>query len=163
MFLELAPLPGSRPLLRSRLLLFRFPPEFAGGGIQASRLMEQLAARDVEMVALTAMPPDATAPTDELAFGGRVIRFRMPPSDILRDAALSLRAAFWLIAHPRWDVLHISGFSYFAVLPMLVAKALGHPVLLRGGRTDCVRTSRGKPRRGCSGSLPGVRSLSSRV
>jgi len=117
--------------VRSVLLLLRFPPEFAGGGIQASRLMEQLGARGVEMTALSAVPEDADAPRRENAFGGRVVRFAVPGSGLVRDVALSFCAGFWLLVHPRWDLLHVSSFSWFALLPMVVAKLYRRPVLIK--------------------------------
>ena len=43
--------------IRSVLLLFRFPPDFAGGSLQASRLMQRLTAdQGVEMSVLTQRP-----------------------------------------------------------------------------------------------------------
>ena len=108
--------------IRCTLLLLRFPPDFAGGGLQASRLMQQLAAHGVDMCVLTKRPESGEGARDERAFGGRVIRFRAPGSLWCRDVLLSLRAAWWLLIHSGWDLLHVSGFSYFGVLPLLVAK-----------------------------------------
>ena len=108
--------------VRSILLSFRFPPDFAGGGLQASRLMEKLGDLGVEVTALTKMPECGVAARDERDFGGRVVRFGTIGSLWLRDILLSLRAAWWLFAHPDWDLLHVSGFSYFAVLPVWLAK-----------------------------------------
>jgi len=122
---------SSRETVRSVLLLLRFPPEFAGGGIQASRLMEQLSERGVRVTALSAVPEDTPAPHREQAFGGEVVRFSLPGSGLVRDMALGVRAAWWLLLHPRWDLLHISSFSWFALLPMLVAKLRRRKILLK--------------------------------
>lgn len=113
------------------LLLFRFPPDFAGGGLQASRLMEQLAARGVEMRALTMISELAPGPARERAFGGEVIRFRVFGGLWGRDILLSLRAGWWLLTHSDWDLLHCSGFSYFGVIPLWVAKLKRRPVILK--------------------------------
>lgn len=113
------------------LLSLRFPPEYAGGGLQASRLMENLTGRGVEMTALSLVPEGASAPRRESAFGGRVIRFAVSGPGLVRDIGLSLRAGWWLLAHPRWDLLHVSSFSWFALVPMLVAKVFGRPVLVK--------------------------------
>jgi glycosyltransferase involved in cell wall biosynthesis len=117
--------------IRSVLLLFRFPPDFAGGGLQAARLMEQLAAQDVDMRVLTMRSERGRGPSRERAYGGDVTRFRVFGGRGGRDIMLSFRAAWWLLVHRDWDVLHISGFSYFGVLPLLVAKLKGRPVLVK--------------------------------
>jgi glycosyltransferase involved in cell wall biosynthesis len=117
--------------LRSILLLFAFPPDFAGGGLQASRLMDQLGTLDVDMRVLTARPESGAGARRERAFGGEVIRFRVFGGAWGRDLMLSLRAGWWLLVHSGWDLLHISGFSYFGVLPVLVAKLKGKPVLIK--------------------------------
>jgi len=116
--------------IRSVLLLSAFPPDFAGGGLQASRLMERLAGQGVEMCALTRMPDGIEAAREEPAFGGRVIRFPVFGGPRVRDVWLSLRAGWWLLRHD-WDVLHVSGFSYFGVLPVLVAGWRRRPVLIK--------------------------------
>jgi len=118
----------SRPL-RSIMLMYLFPPHFAGGSLQGSRLMEQLARRGVDVRVLTSMPDGMAAPVREHAFGGRVWRFRLPRRG--RTHWLGLRAALWLLIHRDWDVLHVHGYSYFAVLPILVAKLLGRPVIVK--------------------------------
>lgn len=117
--------------IRSVLLLFRFPPDFAGGGLQASRLMEQLGLRGVEMRALTKLPETGIGARRERAYGGEVIRFRVFGSLWARNVLLSIRAGWWLLAHSDWDLLHVSGFSYFGVLPLLVAKLKRRPVLIK--------------------------------
>ncbi len=117
--------------LRSVLLLFRFPPDFAGGGLQASRLMERLGAQGVEMRALTMAPDSVPAATRERAFGGEVRRFRVFGGPWTQDILLSLKAGLWLLLRSDWDLLHCSGFSYFGVLPVLVAKWKGRPVLIK--------------------------------
>lgn len=117
--------------IRSVLLLFRFPPDFAGGSLQASRLMERLAGRGVEMCALTKLPDVGTVPRDERAFGGRVVRFPVLGGLWARDILLSLQAGWWLLRNDDWDLLHISGYSYFGVLPLLVAKWKRRPVLIK--------------------------------
>jgi glycosyltransferase involved in cell wall biosynthesis len=60
-----------------------------------------------------------------------VIRFRVFGGLWGRDILLSLRAGFWLLRHRDWDLLHVSGFSYFGVLPVLVAKWRRRPVLIK--------------------------------
>ncbi|MFP6606279.1 MAG: glycosyltransferase family 4 protein [Myxococcota bacterium] len=117
--------------IRSILLLFRFPPDYAGGSLQASRLMEQLADHDVDVCALTQLPESGKGARREQAFGGRVRRFRVFGGLWLRDVVLSIRAGWWLVAHSEWDILHLSGFSYFGVLPVLVAKLKRRPVLIK--------------------------------
>lgn len=117
--------------IRSVLLLFRFPPDYAGGGLQASRLMEQLSRLGVDVQALTMVSEEARGPTREQAFGGRVIRFRVFGGIWARSVLLSLRAGWWLLVRSDWDLLHCSGFSYFGVLPLWVAKLKGRPVLVK--------------------------------
>jgi len=117
--------------IRSVLLLFRFPPDFAGGGLQASRLMEQLARRGVALRVLTKVPETGHGARRERAWGGDVIRFRVFGSLWIRDIVLGVRAGWWLLVHSGWDLLHVSGFSYFGVLPVLVAKLKGRPVLIK--------------------------------
>lgn len=117
--------------IRSILLLFRFPPDFAGGGLQAARLMEQLGRQDVDMCALTMRSEGGQGARCERAYGGEVIRFRVFGGAWGRDIMLSFRAGWWLLLRSDWDVLHVSGFSYFAVLPVLVAKLKGKPVLIK--------------------------------
>ena len=112
------------------LLLFRFPPDFAGGGLQASRLMEQLSRRDVEMRVLT-MRTQAGGALRERAYGGEVRRFRVFGGPWTRDILLSIRAGWWLLTRGDWDILHISGFSYFGVLGVWVAKLKRKPVLIK--------------------------------
>ena len=117
--------------IRSILLLPRFPPDFAGGGLQASRLMEHLASQQVEMHALTNRPESGEGALHERAFGGEVTRFRVLGGRSSRDVLLSLRAGWWLLVHSEWDVLHVSGFSYFGVLPVWIAKLKRRPVLVK--------------------------------
>lgn len=93
--------------------------------------MEQLADHDVEVCALTQLPESGKGARREQAFGGRVIRFRVFGGLWLRDIVLSIRAGWWLVAHSEWDILHLSGFSYFGVLPVLVAKLKRRPVLIK--------------------------------
>ena len=122
---------GDPRRLRAVLLLFRFPPDYAGGGLQASRLMEQLGRRDVEMRVLTMRSEGAGGALRERAFGGEVRRFAVFGSRRTRDLLLSLRAGWWLLTHSGWDLLHCSGFSYFGVLPLWVAKLKRRPVLIK--------------------------------
>lgn len=117
--------------IRSILLLSAFPPDFAGGGLQASRLMQQLGSLDVDMRVLTARPESGAVARRERAFGGEVIRFRVFGGPWGRDLMLSVRAGWWLLVHSGWDLLHISNFSYFGVLPVLVAKLKGKRVLIK--------------------------------
>ena len=118
--------------IRSVLLLFRFPPDFAGGSLQASRLMQRLTTdQGVEMFVLTQRPESGEGLRREQAFGGHVRRFRVFGGLWSRDLLLSLRAGWWLAVHSKWDILHLSGFSYFGVLPVLVAKLKGRPVLIK--------------------------------
>jgi len=118
--------------IRSVLLLFRFPPDFAGGSLQASRLMQRLTAdQGVEMSVLTQRPESGEGLRREQAFGGKVRRFRVFGGLWSRDLLLSIRAGWWLLVRSNWDILHVSGFSYFGVLPVLVAKLKGRPVLIK--------------------------------
>lgn len=120
--------------IRCVLLMLRFPPEFAGGGLQASRLMAELASRGVEPTVLTALPEragGAEASRREKAYGGDVVRFALPGRGLVRDLVLGVRAALWLVAHPRWDLLHVSGWSWFGLPPLLIARLLGRPVVLK--------------------------------
>lgn len=93
--------------------------------------MQQLADHGVAMCALTKRPESGEGARDERAFGGRVIRFRVFGGLWVRDIVLSIRAGWWLLVHSGWDVLHVSGFSYFGVLPVLVAKCKRRPVLIK--------------------------------
>ena len=93
--------------------------------------MERLADYDVEMCALTQLPENGKGARREQAFGGRVMRFRVFGGLWLRDIVLSIRAGWWLLVHSGWEILHISGFSYFGVLPVLVAKLKGRPVVIK--------------------------------
>jgi len=120
--------------IRPVLLLLRFPPEFAGGGLQASRLMAALASRGVEPTVLTAVPEGtagAAAPRRERVHGCDVVRFSLPGRRLVRDLALGIRAAAWLVAHPCWDLLHVSGWSWFGLPPLLVARLFRRPVVLK--------------------------------
>lgn len=117
--------------IRSVLLLARFPPDYAGGALQASRLMEKLSEQGVEMQVLSTLPEDGRGARRERAFGGAVRRFRVFGGVSAREMMLSLRAGWWLLTHSGWDLLHCSGFSYHAVLPLLVAKLKGKPVLIK--------------------------------
>ena len=93
--------------------------------------MERLADYDVEMCALTQLPESGEGARREQAFRGRVLRFRVFGGLWLRDIVLSIRAGWWLLVHSKWDILHLSGFSYFGVLPILVAKLKRRPVLIK--------------------------------
>jgi glycosyltransferase involved in cell wall biosynthesis len=113
------------------MLLLKFPPHFAGGGLQASRLMEALSLENVRVTTLTSALPNHGTPRVEDAYGGKVRRFRTWGSVGLSNHLLGLQSALWLMRHPRWDILHIHGYSYFAVLPILVARLLRRPILLK--------------------------------
>ncbi len=113
------------------MLLLKFPPHFAGGGLQASRLMERLGRRGVRVTTLTCSPENYEAPGREAAHGGRVRRFPMPVPTRFRNHLLGIRAFLWLLTHPKWDVLHIHNYSYFAVLPIILARFLGRPILIK--------------------------------
>ena len=85
----------------------------------------------VEMSVLTQRPESGEGLAREQAFGGHVRRFRVFGGLWSRDLLLSIRAGLWLAVHSNWDILHVSGFSYFGVLPVLVAKLRGRPVLIK--------------------------------
>ncbi|MGH0033768.1 MAG: glycosyltransferase family 4 protein [Myxococcota bacterium] len=113
------------------MLLLKFPPAFAGGGLQAATLMERLARIGVPVTTLTCVPEEGPAPRVERAHGGVVRRFPMPVPRRFRTHLLGLRAFLWLWMNRDWDILHIHSYSYFAVLPIWLARWRGRPVLIK--------------------------------
>jgi glycosyltransferase involved in cell wall biosynthesis len=135
---------------RIAMLVLWYPPAYGGSGTQAARLARALAARGARVRVLTARVAPAPAGRSR-EDGVEVLRFRCAGSDRVRDLWLGVRAAAWLAAHSDWDVLHLHGFSHFALAPSWVARARRRPVLVKttllGGDDPTVKG------RGWSGGL----------
>jgi glycosyltransferase involved in cell wall biosynthesis len=105
-----------------------YPPHFGGGGLQAQRLARLLARAGVRVSVLSSAPPDGTEAEGRLT----VHRFRTPPRRThSQQLVFGLRAASWLLAHRDWQLLHLHAFAGWSILPVLVAHALGRPVLCK--------------------------------
>ena len=89
------PSQAPRRVQRVAMLFLFLPPEFAGGGLQGLRLMEQVASRGLEVTALTGLARGVAAPREEPGHGGRLRRFAVPTGARGRYLALSIQAA-WL-------------------------------------------------------------------
>ncbi len=113
------------------MLVPHFRPWYSGAGIQAERLALTLVPQGVRVTMLAAAPEGGRAPAHEERGAYSVRRFRTPAGDLGRKLVLGLRSAFWLLTHSGWDLLHIHGFSYYAILPVLVARVRGRPVLVK--------------------------------
>jgi glycosyltransferase involved in cell wall biosynthesis len=116
------------------MLLRQYPPDYSGSGLQAARLANQLAARGLDVVVLTTRPAAPGAAGGEAAAAPSRVslrRFRAPSGRRLRDLALGLQAAAWLAVRSGWEVLHIHGYSHFAVLPTWVARLRRRPVVVK--------------------------------
>ena len=113
------------------MLVPHFRPWYSGAGIQAERLALTLIPSGVSVIVLAAAPAGGRAPAVEERGAYSVRRFRTPSGDLARKLVLGLRSAFWLLTHSAWDVLHIHGFSYFAILPVMVARLRGRRVLVK--------------------------------
>ncbi len=116
------------PVPRVVMLCAAFPPDFSGAGLQASRLTEALGRAGVTIRVLTTGRAPATPPCSSAA---EIRRFRAPRWGQAHGIVFGVRAAWWLLTHSRWDVLHVHGFSLFALLPALVARLRGRPVIVK--------------------------------
>jgi glycosyltransferase involved in cell wall biosynthesis len=116
---------------RVALISHYFLPEYAGGGLQAARMLARLAPRGVCAAVLTSFPGDPADAEPSHVAGGPVVRFRTPRPTQLRDLVLGVRAALWLLRHDDWDLLHCLGYSRAYLLPTLVAQLRGRPVLIK--------------------------------
>jgi len=112
------------------MLLRRYPPDFSGAGLQAERLAGALVRQGIRVSVLTAAASDLPAPASGTVAGVHVRRFRASGGRTAVERALGLRSARWLLQNP-FDVLHLHGFSAFAVPPVTVAWLRGRPVLVK--------------------------------
>jgi glycosyltransferase involved in cell wall biosynthesis len=123
----------------------QFPPGYGGAGLQAERLAGALGARGVRVSVLSTRAPDSAAAAFSRTPFGAVFRFRSPEALRSIDLRLGARAAVWLATNA-FDVLHVHTVGYFAVAPIMVARARGRPYLLktslRGG-DDLTHVRRG--------------------
>lgn len=119
------------PELHIAVLTQHFPPEYTGAGIQLVRLIESLQGRGVAIDVLAPAPPEPQEGSDPRGDRVRVWRFAAPRRRLARELVLGLRAAIWLLVHSRWDVLHLIDFSYFTMLPLLVARLRRRPTLVK--------------------------------
>jgi glycosyltransferase involved in cell wall biosynthesis len=110
-----------------------FPPLYSGAALQAILLIRALLARGVDVTVLTALPaPHPAGPADDAArAGARVVRFRSPRRILPRQIVFGIRAALWLLVRSDWDVLHLIGPTYAALLPTCVARLRGRSVLTK--------------------------------
>jgi glycosyltransferase involved in cell wall biosynthesis len=121
------PSPGRRP--RVALLTPIYPPLYSGAAEQAVTLIRALLGRGATVTVLTSFP--GRPPTGEHPKGARVLRFPTPRAPMARELVLGACAAAWLLGSSRWDVLHLIDFPYAAVLPSLVARMRGRPILTK--------------------------------
>jgi glycosyltransferase involved in cell wall biosynthesis len=119
----------SRRPLRAVLLSLSYPPDPGGGGIQLAQLAERLVEQDVEVTVLVPTPHQGIDP--EPSPGITIRRLERPHGGGGRAWALGLRWASQLLRIRDWDILHVSGFFPAAAVPVLLARALGRPVLIK--------------------------------
>jgi glycosyltransferase involved in cell wall biosynthesis len=105
-------------------------PIYSGGGIQSTRLAAAIARRGLPVRVLTAMPPSADAPAVEMRDGLEIHRLRGSTGYEDRALDFGLHAAWWLLRHGDWDLLHTHGFSYWTVPPLWMARARRRPVVM---------------------------------
>jgi glycosyltransferase involved in cell wall biosynthesis len=118
--------------LRVVFLTLYYPPLYSGAALQAISLIRALRAHGVEITVVTAYPGPPPSGGDEAAGAGvRVVRVRTPRSTHARQLVLGARAAWRLLRSSDWDVLHLIGPSYAALLPACVARVRGRPVLTK--------------------------------
>lgn len=132
----------ARPLRVTFLTLY-FPPLYSGAALQAITLIRALRAQGVEVDVLTAHPGPVPQDVEPVAPGVRVVRFRTPRTPHARQLALGVRAAARLLASSDWDVLHLIGPSYAALLPACAARLRGRPVLTK---TTLLASDKSRPR-----------------
>ncbi len=117
--------------MRIAMLLSHYRPEYTGAGYQADRLIRGLIGLGIEVEVLAPLPQDSDAPRRETSDRLSILRFQIPRFDNDRKFVLGLRAAWWLLTHSGWDVLHLHDLDYWAILPSLVAHLRGRPVLMK--------------------------------
>jgi glycosyltransferase involved in cell wall biosynthesis len=118
-----------RPSPRVVLLSPSWPPDPGGGGIQLATLAERLAARGTALRVFVATTPASPEPLRVPGVG--VVGLRVPDSSLLRQRALGLRAAAWLLGRSDWDLLHVSGFFLFAVPAVAAARLRRRPSIVK--------------------------------
>jgi glycosyltransferase involved in cell wall biosynthesis len=117
--------------MRIAMLLDYYRPAYTGAGYQAERLIRELIGLGIDVEVLAPLPQDSDAPRRERSGRLSILRFPIPRSDDDRKFVLGLRAAWWLLTRSGWDVLHLHGFNYWAILPSLVARLRRRPVLVK--------------------------------
>lgn len=120
--------PASDRLPRVVTLARLSPPFYSGGGLQATRLAEALAAKGCPVKMLTARHPEA--PHREMRNGVEVHRLVGGTSERLRALDFGFHAALWLLRHRDWDLLHTHSFNYWTLPAAAVARRLGRPIIL---------------------------------
>jgi glycosyltransferase involved in cell wall biosynthesis len=140
----------SEQALRVVTLVRLSPPIYSGGGLQSTRLAAAIARKGVHVRVLTALPPDGSAPAREVRDGLEI--HRVPGSIDYGGRAIDfgVRAAWWLMRHRDWDLLHTHGFSYWTVPPTLLARLRGRPVIVTTtllGADDPASKARGVAKR----------------
>lgn len=107
-----------------------YPPLYSGASRQAHRINRRLVARGVEIDVLTA---GKGAAMSDAIDGVRVIRLGEAIESRRTLAAWVARVQGFLLARGRrYRVLHILGSYMYSAPPILLAKALGLPVLVKG-------------------------------
>ena len=112
------------------MVLAAYPPSYTGAGAQAAQLATGLAEQGVRVTILCPAPDDVEAPAVERQGNLTVLRFRTPRADT-RRLTFGLRAALWLLFHSRWQLLHLHGFNYWALLPSWVARLRARPIVAK--------------------------------
>jgi glycosyltransferase involved in cell wall biosynthesis len=113
------------------MLVPLYPPAYGGAGTQAAHLVRALRRSGVEVRVLAHRPLGSGAPRLERTPGLEIRRFDLPRFDTQRKLWLGLRAALWLLVRRDWDLLHVHGFSYWAALPVIVARLRRRPILVK--------------------------------
>ncbi len=121
------------PAPRIVLLTLYFPPLYSGAALQAVSLIRSLLGHGTEVTVLTAHPHPLPSPSSDEATtaGAQVVRMQAPRTIVARQLVLGLRASAWMLVHSRWDVLHIIGPTYAALLPACVARIRGRVVVTK--------------------------------
>jgi glycosyltransferase involved in cell wall biosynthesis len=117
--------------MRIAMVLNYYRPAYTGAGYQAERLIRELTGLGIDVDLLAPLPQGSDAPRRETSGRLSIRRFAIPRLDDDRKFVLGLRAGWWLLTHSGWNVLHLHGFDYWAILPSLVARLRGRPVLVK--------------------------------
>jgi glycosyltransferase involved in cell wall biosynthesis len=110
-----------------------YPPAPGGGGVQAEYQVRALAALGVESIVLCRRAGIRDAPRRERSARVRILRFSEPRFDRRHRLLFGLKAAWWLLIHSGWDILHIHGFVLPALAPVWVARLRRRPILVKTG------------------------------